>query len=160
MAEEAKEAVEEKKGGKKKIILIIPLLVLLIGAGAGGAYFFLFAKKDKTKEEKVHMPSQVGVMVDLGVFTVNLADKQAEVYARIAITMEVSDEKVKAEVERRMPIIKDAVIDVISSKASDFVRTPEGRESLRLEIIRRINAILVEGGVRNIYFTEFVVQST
>ncbi len=74
--------------------------------------------------------------------------------------MEVSDEKVKAEVEKRMPIIKDAIIDIISSKESNFIRSPEGRETLRLEIIRRINTILVEGGVRNIYFTEFIVQST
>nr|NAZ23276.1 flagellar basal body protein FliL [Thermocrinis sp.] len=54
----------------------------------------------------------------------------------------------------------DAIIDVISSKTSDFVRTPEGREALRLELIRRLNIILVEGGVRNIYFTEFVVQTS
>jgi Flagellar basal body-associated protein len=63
-------------------------------------------------------------------------------------------------VEKRLPIIKDAIIDVISSKTSDFVRTPEGREALRLELIRRLNIILVEGGVRNIYFTEFVVQTS
>ena len=145
---------------KRKRILLIPILVLLLGGGGGVAYFFLFAKKGEEKKEKSDIVSQVGVMVDLGVFTVNLADRQAEVYARIAITMEVSDEKVKAEVDKRLPIIKDAVIDVISSKTSDFVKSPEGRESLRLELIRRINVILVEGGVRNIYFTEFVVQST
>jgi flagellar FliL protein len=99
-------------------------------------------------------------MVDLGVFTVNLADKGTDAYARVAITLELSNEKVKQEVDKRMPIIKDAIIDVISSKTSDFVRTPEGREALRLELIRRLNIILVEGGVRNIYFTEFVVQTS
>ena len=52
----------------------------------------------------------VGVMVDLGVFTVNLADKGTDAYARVAITLELSNEKVK------------------------------------------------EGGVRNIYFTKFVVR--
>jgi len=99
-------------------------------------------------------------MVDLGVFTVNLADRETDAYARVAITLELSNEKVKQEVGRRMPIIKDAIIDVISSKTSDFVRTPEGREALRLELIKRLNIILVEGGVRNIYFTEFVVQTS
>jgi hypothetical protein len=44
--------------------------------------------------------------------------------------------------DKRMPIIKDAIIDVISSKTSDFVRTPEGREALRLELIRRLNIII------------------
>lgn len=157
MAEE-KEKVEEKKGGRK-ILFLIPILLLLLAVAGGGAYFFLLNKPKKEGEEKV-APSHVGVMVDLGVFTVNLADKGTDAYARVAITLELSNEKVKQEVDRRMPIIKDAIIDVISSKTSDFVRTPEGREALRLELIKRLNIILVEGGVRNIYFTEFVVQTS
>ncbi|RMH01426.1 MAG: flagellar basal body protein FliL [Aquificota bacterium] len=156
MAEEVK---GEKKGGSKKLFLIIPLLLILIGGGAG-AYFFLFSKKDKEKKEDMPTQGKVGIMMDIGVFTVNLADKDRDAYARIAITFELSDEKVRQEVEKRMPIIKDAIIDVISSKTSSFVRTPEGRESLRLELIKRINTILIEGGLRNIYFTEFVVQTT
>ncbi|MDM7267544.1 MAG: flagellar basal body-associated FliL family protein [Aquificaceae bacterium] len=157
MAEEAKEAREEKKG-KSKLIFIVAFLLILL-AGGGGAYFFLFAKKDK-KEEKAPLPSHVGVMMEIGTFTVNLADKDVDAYARVSITLELSDEKVRQEVEKRLPIIKDAIIDVISSKTSSFVKTPEGRENLRLELIKRINTILFEGGVRNIYFTEFVVQTT
>lgn len=158
MAEEVKEVKEEKKRGSKKILLVLPLLLILAGGG-GAAYFFLFAKKGK-KEEAAPMPSQVGVMLDLGVFTVNLADRDVDAYARVSITLEISNEKVRQEIDKRMPIVKDAVIDVISSKTSSFVRTPEGRENLRLELIKRINTILFEGGVRNIYFTEFVVQTT
>jgi flagellar FliL protein len=157
MAEE-KEKVEEKKGGRK-ILFLIPILLLVLAVAGGGVYFFLLNKPKKEGEEKIN-PSHVGVMVDLGVFTVNLADKGTDAYARVAITLELSNEKVKQEVDKRMPIIKDAIIDVISSKTSDFVRTPEGREALRLELIRRLNIILVEGGVRNIYFTEFVVQTS
>ena len=157
MAEE-KEKLEEKKGGRK-ILFLIPILLLLLAVAGGGVYFFLLNKPKKEGEEKV-VPSHVGVMVDLGVFTVNLADKGTDAYARVAITLELSNEKVKQEVDKRMPIIKDAIIDVVSSKTSDFVRTPEGREALRLELIRRLNIILVEGGVRNIYFTEFVVQTS
>ncbi|MCS6957950.1 MAG: flagellar basal body-associated protein FliL [Aquificaceae bacterium] len=153
----AEEVREEKKGSSKKfILLIIPLLLAAIG---GGGYFFLFSKKGK-KEETAPAPSQVGVMMDLGAFTVNLADRDVDAYARVSVTIELSNEKVRAEVEKRLPIIKDAIIDVISSKTSSFVKTPEGRESLRLELIKRINTILFEGGVRNIYFTEFVVQTT
>ncbi|QWK13332.1 MAG: flagellar basal body-associated FliL family protein [Aquificota bacterium] len=157
MAEEVKEAREEKKG-KSKLIFIVAFLLILL-AGGGGAYFFLFAKKDK-KEEKAPLPSHVGVMMEIGTFTVNLADKDVDAYARVSITLELPDEKVRQEVEKRLPIIKDAIIDVISSKTSSFVKTPEGRENLRLELIKRINTILFEGGVRNIYFTEFVVQTT
>ncbi|MFN3598437.1 MAG: flagellar basal body-associated protein FliL [Aquificaceae bacterium] len=158
MAEEEKEVVEGKKGSSKKKLLIILPFLLLIAAGGGG-YFFVFSKKDK-KEESSPLPSQVGVMMDIGTFTVNLADRDVDTYARVSITMEISDQKVRQEVEKRLPIIKDVIIDVLSSKTSSYVKTPEGRENLRLELIKRINTILIEGGVRNIYFTEFVVQTT
>jgi len=72
MAEE-KEKVEEKKGGRK-ILFLIPILLLLLAVAGGGVYFFLLNKPKKEVEEKV-APSHVGVMVDLGVFTVNLADR-------------------------------------------------------------------------------------
>lgn len=153
MTEEAK----EKRKRKSKKILLVTSVVLLLLAGVGA--FYLFSKKAK-KDERVLLPSQVGVMMDLGAFTVNLADRDVDAYARVSITLELSNEKVKREVEKRLPIIKDAIIDVLSSKTSSFVKTPEGRESLRLELIKRINTILLEGGVRNIYFTEFVVQTT
>jgi len=143
----------------KKILSILPVFLLLLAGVGGGVYVFMFAKPGKEKEHKPSI-SQVGIMFDLGAFTVNLADKDTDAYARVAITIELSDEKAKQEVEKRLPIIKDAVIDVISSKTSSFVKTPEGRESLRLELIKRLNIILVEGGVRNIYFTEFVVQTS
>ncbi len=155
----AEEKVEEKKGGRKKILFILPVFVLLLVGAGGGAYVFLLKKPNQEKEDKVSL-AQIGVMYDLGVFTVNLADANTDAYARVAITLELSNEKVRQEVDKRLPIIKDAIIDVISSKTSDFVKTPEGRESLRLEIIKRLNIILVEGGVRNIYFTEFVVQTS
>ncbi|MCS7277493.1 MAG: flagellar basal body protein FliL, partial [Aquificaceae bacterium] len=89
----AEEVREEKKGKSKKfILLIIPLLLAAIG---GGGYFFLFSKKGK-KEETAPVPSQVGVMMDLGAFTVNLADRDVDAYARVSVTIELSNEKVRA----------------------------------------------------------------
>jgi flagellar FliL protein len=58
-----------------------------------------------------------------------------------------------------MPAIKDAIIDLISSKYYKDIRTPEGRERLKIELLKRINAILPDGGVKAIYFTSFVVQA-
>ncbi|MFP3158174.1 MAG: flagellar basal body-associated protein FliL [Hydrogenobaculum sp.] len=158
MAEEQVKEEGKQSGGKKKLIFIlIPVLLLLIGGGAG-AYFFLTHKKKSTKQMVV-APQKLGVMYNLGSFLVNLADKNANTYAKVSITLELSNRKVQQEVVKRLPIIKDAVINVLSSKTYDEIRTPEGKEELRLELIKRINAILVTGGVQNIYFTQFIVQS-
>jgi flagellar FliL protein len=159
MAEEQTKEEGKKSGGKKKLILIlIPVLLLLIGGG-GGAYFFVFHKKSEAKKAVPVAPKKLGIMYDLGSFLVNLADKNANTYAKVSITIELSNQKVQEEVVKRLPIIKDAVINLLSSKTYNEIRTPEGKEELRLELIKRINAILVTGGVQNIYFTQFIVQS-
>lgn len=159
MAEEQVKEEVGKSGSKKKLIFIlIPVILLLIGGGAG-AYFFLTHKKKESTKQMVVAPKKLGVMYDLGSFLVNLADKNANTYAKVSITLELSNEKVQQEVVKRLPIIKDAVINLLSSKTYDEIRTPEGKEELRLELIKRINAILITGGVQNIYFTQFIVQS-
>ncbi len=167
MADEEKEAqqAEEKAGGGKgKLLLIALLLLILLGGGGGAAYFFLFAKKGDKKEEDAPKPTvspeAVGVMYKLEPsFIVNLADPEMTMYARVSITLEVSAPEVVLEVQKREPILRDAIIEILSNKTSRELRSPEGREQLKLEIIKRINTILVQGGIRNVYFTEFVVQA-
>ncbi len=166
MAEEEKEEqqVEETAGGGKgKLLLALLLLLTLLIAGGGGAYYFLFMKKSEESEEapkpKVS-PEAVGVMYKLEpAFIVNLADPELTMYARVSLTLEVSSPEVIMEVQKREPIIRDAIIEILSNKTSRELRAPEGREQLKLEVIKRINTILVQGGVRNVYFTEFVVQA-
>ncbi|NPA40853.1 MAG: flagellar basal body protein FliL [Aquificae bacterium] len=166
MADEEKEAQQAEEttgGGKGKLLLALLLLLILLIGGGAGAYFFLFAKKEEGKEEtpkpKVS-PEAVGVMYKLEpAFIVNLADPEMTMYARVSITLELSSPEVTLEVQKREPIIRDAIIEILSNKTSRELRSPEGREQLKLEIIKRINTILVQGGVRNVYFTEFVVQA-
>ena len=158
MADEQVKEEGKQSGGKKKLIFIlIPVLLILIGGA--GAYFFLTHKKKESTKQMVVAPQKLGVMYNLGSFLVNLADKNANTYAKVSITLELSNQKVQQEVVKRLPIIKDAVINLLSSKTYDEIRTPEGKEELRLELIKRINAILVTGGVQNIYFTQFIVQT-
>ena len=47
---------------------------------------------------------------------------------------------------------------LLSSKESKELQTPQGKYHLREEIMQRINAVLPIPIVKNVYFTEFVVQ--
>jgi len=170
MAEEEKvnQEQEEKGGGKKKLIFLL-LLVLLVAAGGGAAYKFLVLDKKKaaeTKEkqaekiiEEIKATENVGVMFDLGTFVVNLADPDIERYLKVSIVLELKDQKVQQEAQKRLPEIKDAITTLLLTKRSSDIRTPEGIEFLKEEIAKRVNAILPLGGVKNVYFTEFIIQT-
>jgi len=170
MAEEAKEQEqEEKKGGKKKLIIIIAVILLLLGAGGGAAYKFLVLDKQKEEQKKekkaekiveeIKNVEELGIQFDVGTFIVNLQDRDADRYLKITVVLEVQDEKIKAELEKRLPQIKDSITTLLFTKSSSELKTAEGIEQLKEEIIKRINAILPIGGVKNVYFTDFVIQT-
>lgn len=168
MAQEANE-LQEKKGSKKKLIIILLLFLLLLGAGGAVAYKFLVLDKQKEAQEKEKKAEKVvdeikniediGVQFDVGTFIVNLQDKDADRYLKITIVLDVQDEKIKAELEKRLPQVKDAITTLLFTKSSKELRTAEGIEELKEEILKRVNAILPIGGVKNVYFTDFVIQT-
>ena len=96
------------KSGKKKLVIVLALVLLLLAAGGGALVFWLKAKahaaqlaeeEDETgvaqpgKAALQRDPKVVPVFVPLDPFTVNLADRQAERYAQVGITLEMVDAK-------------------------------------------------------------------
>lgn len=156
---------ESKGGGKKKLIIILlPVLILLIGSGFG-AYKFFFSKPEDEKEsekiaKEVKKTEEHGVELEVGTFIANLADRDADRYIKVTIVIEVQDDKIKAEATKRMPQIKDSINTLLFTKTSEELKSPEGIEKLKEEIIKRTNAILPLGGVKDVYFTEIIIQTS
>ncbi|NPB09141.1 MAG: flagellar basal body protein FliL [Thermodesulfobacteria bacterium] len=160
MAEKEKGKEEGKKGGKKFLFIIIIGVVLLAGIG-GGAYFFLFAGSEPPPEEEAppEPPEpEVGPFLQLDPFIVNLADPTGHRYLRAKITLEFRNDEVYQKANERIPQINDAIIMVLSSKTVEEMLSPEGKMELRMELIRKLNELLGPNSIKNIYFTQFVVQ--
>jgi len=161
-----KEAADsgESGGSKKKLIIIIAaVLVLLIGVGVG-AFLFLGGEKDEKispEEEQAMLEKQakeVGPMVNIDTFIINILDDQESRYLKAAITLEVDSEAASMEINSRMPQIKDAILLLIGSKTFGELNDLQGKIQLRAELINKVNSILLNGKVKRIYFTDFVVQ--
>ena len=161
---EAAEESEEGGGSKKKLIIIIAaVLVLLIGGGAG--YFFFMGGEEEEKispeQEQAELEKQakqVGPMVSIDSFIINILDDQESRYLKAAITIEVDSEEATMEINQRMPQLKDAILLLIGNKTFSELNDLQGKIQLRAELINKINSILLKGKVKRIYFTDFVVQ--
>ena len=161
---DAEEGSEESGGSKKKlIIIIVAVLVLLIGAGVG-AFLFLGGDEEEKispEEEQAQLEKQakeVGPMVNIDAFIVNISDDQDSRYLKAAITLEVDGEEASMEITARMPQLKDAILLLIGNKTFGELNDLQGKIQLRAELINKINSILLKGKVKRIYFTDFVVQ--
>lgn len=178
MAEEEKkdEAQEgsEKKGGSKLVLIIIGVLLFLIIV-IGGVVAFLLLSGD---EEQQQQPSQsqavdnpnaqapavrtddltVGPMFPLDPFTVNLLSESGRRYLKAEVNLEMSTPDLQAELTSKMPVIRDVVISVLSSKTVEEISTKRGKERLKEELIEQLNLRLQDGYINRVYFMMFIVQ--
>ena len=96
-------------------------------------------------------------------FTVNLADPEETHFLRI--TMDLGLDRVpegvdKSKLAQSLPIprMRDAVLSVLTVCKADELLTPEGKSILKKNLLAALNKAVPEIGVREIYFTEFLVQ--
>jgi flagellar FliL protein len=79
-------------------------------------------------------------------------------YLKLAVKVELDRPDASGELTARLPQVRDTVLMLLSGKESTQLRTTQGKTQLRDELVQRINAVTTRGGVRTVYFTEFVVQ--
>lgn len=161
---ETPEQESAAKGGKKKLIMIIAIAAIILIGGGVGAYLFLsggdpqVSAEEQAKAEKEAAAKNVGPMIDIASFIVNILDDDGTRYLKTAITLEVDDQATAEEINLRMPQLKDAILLLISNKTFAELRDLQGKLQLRAELTTRINSLLKSGQVKQIYFTDFVVQ--
>ncbi|BDQ27715.1 flagellar basal body-associated protein FliL [Helicobacter heilmannii] len=91
-------------------------------------------------------------------FVVNLITQNGRRYLKTSITLELSDPKLLEEVKVKETAIKDTIIEILSSKSIEEISTLKGKNKLKEEIRNNINSFLIDGYVKNIFFTDFVIQ--
>ena len=177
------------KAGKKKLIIIVVAALLLLGAAGAGVVFWLKAKAHAAAEaeeaddgaEVAHAgaaakrdPKAVPVFVPLDPFTVNLADREAERYAQIGISLELADAKAGDRIKVFMPAIRNNILMVLAHKRSSDLLERAGKEKLAEEVLRETERALglepvVPGArpkkgddeprpVRAVQFSNFIIQ--
>jgi len=91
-------------------------------------------------------------------FIVNIDDGDKDRFLKLKVDLEVSSKEVAAELEQRLPQVKDIMIGLLSGQSFSDIRSTEGKDYLREELQTRLNAVVRKGIVRQVFFTEFVVQ--
>ena len=153
---------------KLVIILAGVLIACLIGFGA---MFYMMWSKINQMNQKPGNPDEaeavakelleskkMGPIQSLEPFIVNLDDPKLRKYLRVTMDLELMDTKSVQLITDRLPQIKDAILSILPSKHYEEITTGEGKSALRNELIKAVNAFFDKEQVRNIYFTEFVIQ--
>lgn len=115
-------------------------------------------KEEKGKEDKKNAEEESMIM-PVDPVIVNLSGSGGRRYLKAKVNLEARDGNVKKKIETKLVQIKDRLISILSSKTLEDIEGLEGQENLRKEIKDTVDIILkMNGGVVQVYFTEFVVQ--
>lgn len=173
MSEEKKDAQGAAAGKKIDIKKILTLGLVLINIGTGGFGVFMtyqgtvgwsnpkITEDDLKRQIASEMPQDlVGPFIyTMDKFTVNLGGEPKRTI-RLEVNLELLDHEGFEEIintENRARA-RDKIVELLNSKTFSDLETLQGKLFLKDNIAYEINQILPRGSIKDIYFTEFVVQ--
>ena len=143
--------------------MVIGTLVLAAAVGGGAVWFV--QQRDRTAEaaKAADLATAPRYVVHLEGFTVNLADPEETHFLRATIDLGIDHLPAGTDQDKPgqslpVPRIRDAILSVLTVCKADELLTPEGKAKLKKNLIDALNKSVPEIGVREIYFTEFLVQ--
>ncbi len=79
-------------------------------------------------------------------------------FVSIAVAFECESASTIPVIEDDLPLIKDAMLEILRSKTPEELKGNEGMRNLRLLVLTRVNEILAPDKIADVYFTSMMVQ--
>ena len=159
-----KEFFKRILGSKKIIIIIVVSLVLLAGLVIG-AWLFLFKespKEDQDDQNTIPIRQAEVVfedIVDLEPFEhIQLKAGSTMTLISMNLSLELTDHRFRKQVYTMEDRIRKIITGQVKEMTWLELRNPEGKIMLKYNLLKRINSIFPKATVRNIYFTNFIMQ--
>jgi len=185
MAEEEtveESAPKEKKSSNMLMIIIIVVLILIIIGGAVVAFLLMgddeidatqtqaapqAVEKAAPKQRRTTSSSSygetrklsdIGILYPLDTFTVNLKSDSGRRYLKVTMSLELEGEELSMELDAKSAVLRDRIIRILTSKSLEEISSKKGKQKVSDQIQETLNAMLTDGSIKGIYFTEFVIQ--
>ena len=120
--------------------------------------------KEKTEEEASALP--VTGYYEMKPFLTNLSNNGTKLnYIKVSVVISVADSRNITLLEEHDPLLRDAIVTILSSKRYDEAKPVAGninRQTIQAEIRKKITDLTDECVgrriVKNVIFTEYLVQ--
>jgi flagellar basal body-associated protein FliL len=138
-----------------KIFLIIVALVL-----QGWLAYTVVGKNYKSIYKMVNgsAKNDPGVFYEIKDIVVNPADTKGERYLLVSLGIELNEKQDLDIMKKHNPIIRDRIISTLAQESMNDLSSIQGRHKLKVDLLNTINDIVKKKMVRNLFFTEYVMQ--
>ena len=141
-----------------KMLIFIVLLVIIITGAASFTFFTYFSVSEgKENTEEKQSIEDIRPTYSVGDFVVNITDNPQINFVKASIVFEIENEKMIEELKKRKAQLRDKIISTLRSQNETILNEPGG-ETIKSIIKEKVNQLLISGQVKNVWFTELVVQ--
>lgn len=163
-------------GGARKLIIFAGIGLAFVGITIGSVFFLMKSMLAQlpagpgaaTSADAKHAPakddkpkSSFYAPLDPA-FVVNFEDGGRMRYLQLTIEVLTTDEAVKEDIKKHMPLIRNNLVMLLSGQTPAGLAGREGKERLRHEALAEVRRIMEQQTgkpvVEDLYFTSFVMQ--
>ncbi|MGI6587746.1 MAG: flagellar basal body-associated FliL family protein [Peptococcia bacterium] len=134
----------------KKLLAVLLIVLFLVMLSSGFFVYKLVLANSLDAEKSV---TKVGPIYETEEFVVNFSGSVNR-YIKAQFALELSNKKVKKELEEKKALLYDAVILILSEQKGE-VLSSKGKEVLKNSLIQSINKFLDKGSVEKIHYLIF-----
>ena len=153
--------------GKKKIIIIVVAALLIIAGAVGVTLMLLGGDEDKAEDAGDEVVAEDVASTEthylpLDKMVITFAQTGGAKFLQIEMQLMAHDEAVLEVIKEHMPVVKNDLLVLLSGQSSAQLRSLEGKEALRGEVLTAVQKIVTDNaglkGPQAVYFTSFVMQ--
>ena len=142
---------------KNKLLAI--MMIILLAITLVGIIFVVMMLNTGGKETEGDQEPSIDEILEASVevpeITTNLAD---EGFIKIKFTIQKDGKKGKEELEKRIFQVNNIIISELSELKAEQLQGKQGKENLQEKLETRINSIMQEGIVEQVYITSAIIQ--
>lgn len=158
---------EAKKKKNLKPLILGLVAVLLVGGGAAGylltrpkAAVGPDGKPVQSAESEMPKESKRPFFVEFEPFTSNLKDP--EKFLQIKLTFQVDSDKAAEGLKDIMPVVRGAIVPVLSSQDATEIMTSDGKEKMSKQIVDATNQAIADHNLKDkvdaVLITHMIIQ--
>lgn len=158
---------------KSNLILLIVAVIMSLVIGLGIGWFFSIASQPADKNEvaqsgeaaakakydekkfQTYAVSKEAILTNL---SMDESKRQGVIKAKAQLL--VADDKILTKIQERSAEVVDIMISVLRSKTPEDMTKPDAKETIKAEMVKKMNEAFKTDKILDAFFEEFIIQNS
>jgi flagellar FliL protein len=146
---------EQEPKKKSSLVKLVIAVVLAAAAAVGGVLLWGRARPGPAEKAQEH---KVNAVLHLEPFTVNINDPEQKTFLRLGVDIGLERNSKTGQEPESSSLVRDTILAVLMATKPEDVSSVEGKQKLKEQLRHALQERAPEMGVREVYFTDFLLQ--